>query len=200
MYPELKLSSELNVERGKEEIPVIFHNKTAYSSLVLQFLGDTVGGANLNRNTDVHMSVTGASRERLQGVDLRQAVDRDLHKIQFRNGSKYYVITETVLADSINFRITRTSVANLGGVAKIRQIVTAAPCLTLTDSAGTSLVMRFSHPMRVFYKAQLISPQGLGLEGRDAAADLVPVEDVLDIKGDTSEVKRIGPCGPKKAS
>lgn len=187
-YPELDLG--LATQRLPDEFPTFAVSRTSRASLVLGFLGDVVSGTAVgNRVLNMRMEVSGTSRERLQGVVVDSAVRANLSRLRFDDNSRYYVIREAVVADSVTFVINRAAVDSLGGNAKLQQLASARADLVIRASSAdtTRLVKRFAQPLRVFYKASLISPgRNLG-GGRRDSVSFVEVTTTIDVR---SEARR----------
>lgn len=190
-YPELDLG--LTTQQLPDEFPTFTVSRTSRASLVLAFLGDVFdGGAVSSRVVSMRMEVSGTSRERLQGVVVDSAVRANLPRLRFDANSRYYVIREAVLADSVTFVINRSAVDSLGGSAKLQQLDSARADLVVRASSAdtTRLVKRFSQPLRVFFKASLISPtRNLG-GGRVDSVSFVEMTTPIDVRSEAPRPPR----------
>jgi len=112
------------------------------------------------------VAAAGTRREIASDVQLKPVVDSALKVISWLPRNNYYIITETVLADSVNYVMDRLAVVDLGGASTIGKLVLGKPSLSWqSDGPKYTLAAKFAKPLRVFYKVERLTPEGAALGG-----------------------------------
>jgi hypothetical protein len=165
-----------------EVLPQLSMTDTVSASLVLNFLkllsGSPTIGATTGRTVVLHFSATGARREQSDDLTLRKALAPILSQLDFTNGNRYHLISETIIADSINYTVAQTQVDSLGGKANLESIVGGSIGIRNNGSSGYTLTARLNPAMRIFYKTEEITRDGAGM----ITISSLPVKSVDQIK------------------
>lgn len=156
------LSGLLSLEPQPEAIPRIRVQGAIDLGVLFAWLGGTSRRLSYERLDSAVVEVVGAKRERAFEVDLRPLLDSAHQLIDWTREGQVYLITETVLADSVSFHLG-TSVALAADdstrrdSSKVRGVA-----VRWEPQAGASLALRFEQPHRVFYKVdQLVRRSAL---------------------------------------
>ena len=149
-----------------EQLPQYKMTDTVGASLLLSFLRKLAGspsvGGVVGKTVVLSFTAVGTQRERSNDLDLRQALKPILGQLDFSDGSRYYLISETVLADSIAYTVAQSQVDSLGGSANLQNVAKGNVGIRRNGSSEYTLIARLRPPMRIFYKAEEILPVGSG--------------------------------------
>ena len=159
------LSGMLSLTPRTEVVPTLSLKDRFTARMLGKYLTDSAYLCDSTRDSIV-VSATGTRRERATDVQLEAVIDSALKLIRWREDNTYYIITETILADSLNYVFDSHSVADLGGDARLGALARGNARLSWQrDGVNYSLAARFEKPLRVFYKTERLTPQGAALGG-----------------------------------
>ena len=101
------LSGMLKIIPKEEAVPQLAVSGTFSVAAILSWLGASVGSAELERIDSALVYVGGAKREGTTEVSLRPVVDSAAKLIDWTKPGRVYLITETVLADTVKISLSR---------------------------------------------------------------------------------------------
>jgi len=169
-FDVVDLSSKLPLTNGEETFPFLSSSgrQSFRSNAFLRFLGAVVGikvGVASDNIFSAEYGLFGAQRQKTTDADIDPALRTALMDIDWRGGDTYYVIRETVSADSIEYSTNDSVAGALDGDATFRSIAGDTSHVTWNRSARYQLTLRFGHPERVFYKLDRLVPETFHLGG-----------------------------------
>ena len=161
-HPVADLSGMLNIVPRDEAIPRL----SVQGLLSLNLFFSWFGGENrLSQNQRVDsatIAVIGAKREQAFESNLQRVVDSASHLIDWKKPGKVYLITEAVLADSVQIHLSTSVAVLLGDSLKTDSASSHGILVQWRPQSASDIALRFPKPYRVFYKVQqLVRPEGI---------------------------------------
>ena len=155
------LSEMLRLRPRMEVIPGLYwKGKRGWG--LSKFIGnDSVWSA--EAQDSIVIQTTGTGREIASDVLLGPVVDSAIKLISlgsWRRDNDYYIISETILADSLSYLLDQRVSTKLQGAA-----LHAGAYWSKSAQGRRQLIARFDKPLRVFYKVQRLTPHGAALGG-----------------------------------
>lgn len=127
----------------------------------IAWLGGGERGVEYSESDSAVVSVSGAKREQAYEASLKLVVDSAMQLIDWTKPGRVYLITETILADSVSIDVGSKAAIVLGDTLKSDSAKSHGVSVGWQPGQSTHLALRFAQPMRVFYKAsQLVRRQG----------------------------------------
>lgn len=158
------LSALLHVVPREEAVPRLSVYGSFNAGAYFSWLGVPASSA-FDRVDSAVIAVTGARREQTFEVDLRQLVDSAARIVDWRRPGSVYLITETVLADSVEISLSRSMRIAVGDSIRADSAALHGVAVRWTPHSTTHLALRFQQPHRVFYKVELLRAHvGFGFE------------------------------------
>lgn len=168
--PVADLSGMLLIIPRDEAVPKLTITGNLNIDLFLRWLGSSRAWGQLQTQDSASVSVSGARREQAFEVDLQRVVDSAAKLIDWGKQGRVYVITETVLADSVEFSLGRSTRAAIGDTLKSDSAAANSIAVRWTPQSSTAhLALRFKQPHRIFYKVEQL------VRRRPLEADTVPI-------------------------
>ena len=155
--PVVDLSGLLNVVPRDEAVPRLTVYGAFNAGAYFSWLGVSAVSAELEHLDTAVVEVGGAKREEAFEVDLRRLVDSAAHVIDWRKPGEVYLITETVLADTVDLTLSISIRTAVGNTLKADSARARGVTVRWTPQSRTHLSLRFGRPYRVFYKAEQLS-------------------------------------------
>lgn len=137
--------------------------------------------ATVDRTRSVDAKLTGLKLEIADDGDIDEVVNWFSSYPNKRPKSRYYVVREAYLADSMGLKITKELKAELGGEATFDASVKANPKLTYDPRATYDLTAPFPTRLRVCMKPEELHFVKAGIGG--SVYDTKPVDVRLDVRG-----------------
>lgn len=162
--PIADLSGLLHLQPHEEVVPRVAVYRGFDIGTLFSWLGASSLGSKLERVDSAVVDVGGAEREQAFEVDLRRVVDSAARLIDWSKPGRVYVVTETVLADSVAITLGVSTRLAVGDSLKADSARARGVSVSWTPHAATNLDLKFSRPYRVFYKAEELRPSSR-LEG-----------------------------------
>lgn len=106
----------------------------------------------------VEQRVANSWREQTTDDAVRGCVDSLMAARTWDNVSKYLMVREAILADSVAFVMDRATLLRLGGEEKVGDAASKAG-LRYERSQSSRIVKKFDHRLRIYYKAEQIWPR-----------------------------------------
>lgn len=150
-----------NVATSDEALAKI--SKSWKTSVLLKFLGltEVSGSAGGKKEAILELSFSKGKREQLSENDINTLLGNS--KIDFKEGSKYFVVSETVAFTSIDYKLINYSELDADVKAQIQKLEVEGK-FTHEQNDSTSLVQSFNEPHRVFYKVLEFNDKGTMLK------------------------------------
>lgn len=160
-YPATTLTVPV-VPRGDETYPEIERTGTGDLDAALTFIG-LPDSARATKRVAVTMHARIGPGTRFSTFDT--AVDSALAttRIDWRSGSKYYLIRETIAVASLQFSATQTTSSEGTWAAVIGKLVRLGGKIAGQDSTSVSLDRAFNPIANVFYTAEEVLPPAPGM-------------------------------------
>jgi hypothetical protein len=155
------LSAMLRVVPHEEAIPKVSLSGLLNTSAFLSWLSGEKRGFQYQRIDSATVAVIGAKREQAFEVELDKLLDSARRIIDWKKPGKVYLITETVLADSIQVRLSTSAGVLIGDSLKADSARAHGISVQWKPQRTTEISLRFPKPYRVLYKAQqVLRPEG----------------------------------------
>jgi hypothetical protein len=160
-HPVVDLSGMLNIVPRDEVIPRLSVQGAFSIGAFLTWLGGEKRGAQYQRVDSITVAVTGAKREQAFETSLDKVLDSARHVIDWGRPGKIYLITETVLADSVQIRLSTSTAISVGDSLKTDSARAHGISVQWRPQRAAEISVRFPKPYRVFYKVeQVVRPEG----------------------------------------
>jgi uncharacterized protein YcfL len=161
---ELIYVTQLNpktIVPSDEAIPQV--TKNWKTSILLKFLGlnEISGSISNDKDAALALSFSTGKREQLSETDITNLLQTT--KIDFKTGSKYYVVSETVAFSSIDYKLFNYDKLGVDVKAQIEKLEIQGK-FTHQRNDSTTLVQSFKEPHRVFYKVLEFNDKGTMLK------------------------------------
>jgi hypothetical protein len=156
---------EVTTQKGEEAVGRRRESVNANMGMVARFFG-------LGPKLDVDAEHTetfvfelkGASRQFVEDADLDAVLDPWLKQHELREGSRYFVIRDTVSGNEITYHLDRGQVDKLGGEASLTDAAELEGNLhTSTSKSDYLLQQTFDKPMRIMFLPEELRPLTRGL-------------------------------------
>jgi hypothetical protein len=151
------LSGMLHIVPREEAVPRLSVQGMLNTAAFLSWLSGERRGVQFQRVDSAVVAVSGAKREQAFEVDLARVLDSARKVIDWRKSGKIYLITETVLADSVQIRLSTSIAVSLGDSLKADSARAHGIAVQWRPQAATDISLRFPSPYRVFYKADQVA-------------------------------------------
>lgn len=163
-YDVVDLSGNVKVFGGSEAIPNqsgrrTVAGKTLFSALNMGDVSAAVSGA-----YDITLVIEDATREKTNDVDIDKAIGAALQSIALRRDSRYFVIRETIAARGLSFVLNSSDASEVAVQIK-HNVAQGNANVDVSGKSETTLVAKFDHAMRVFYKPEEIAVNESGATG-----------------------------------
>jgi hypothetical protein len=150
------------------------------ANLFFRWLGGAARGVSGQRIDWATVHLIGAKREQASEIELQRVIDSAARIIDWGRDGKVYLITETVLADSIHI-VLSTSIAFAAEDSVTSDSTSArGDAVRWAPHSSTQLALRFPRPYRVLYNAEQLGRRA-GPE-HDPTARLVRVPIVSPLR------------------
>lgn len=161
---ELVYVTQLNpktIVPSDEAIPQV--TKNWKTGILLKFLGlsEVSGQISNDKDASLALSFSTGKREQLSETDITSLLQNT--KIDFKTGSKYYVVSETVAFSSIDYKLFNYNKLDVDVKAQIEKLELQGK-FTHQRNDSTTLVQSFKEPHRVFYKVLEFNDKGTMLK------------------------------------
>jgi hypothetical protein len=178
-------STKVSIETSPERVPDFAHTgtRTLNVGFFLRFLKI---GIKRDVKFKVDLSLEGAQREITSDSEIFDVISDMIPTVAVVEGSRYYIIRETIKVDSMRYKLSQQTLGDFGGSAAFSDSVSAAG-LVWTDSLDYQIHQKFDDPHRVFFKVEeLVPTDWVGRGGEALAAgdkmvlqfDLEPREEI----------------------
>jgi hypothetical protein len=174
-HPVLDLTGMLRISPMMMEFPTLAMKNTFGLSVIARSLQIDSFGMRDSTQDSIYVAVSGARIERAFDVPLQALVDSARRVMTWLPNNRYFLITETVLADSVRYLLSHTALADLGGQARLAAIARGSSNVAWESDGRLELAIRFQKPLHVFYKVEGLTPRGAALGGAPFAVDRTPV-------------------------
>ncbi len=181
------LSRMLKPTVAMEVFPTIAVRGSLEEGISLRLLGTDSLAARDTTEDSIFVSASGTRRETAYEADLKPVVDSAIKLITWEPRSTYYLITEAVVADSLAYRLSVHALASFGGAAKVASLVTTSGRRTWSWDGRSELATRFPKPLRVFFKAERLTPLGAAFGGGVFKVERKPVLSAITWLTESSE-------------
>ncbi len=125
------------------------------------YLGE--GGLNAKKFASVVVKLGAGRRERSLGKYIDSAIAKERIDFEWRAGSRYYVVVETISVKDIEYSVFDAAGQSAALRGTFNALLSAGIGVESGRLEGRSLVQRFPEWHRVFYLADEISPPALGV-------------------------------------
>lgn len=160
-HPVADLSGMLAIVPHEEAVPRLSVQGAFNVSAFLSWLGGEKRLGQYQRVDSVTVAVIGAKREQAFEANLDKVLDSARHIIDWRRPGKVYLITETVLADSVQIRLSTSTGIVVGDSLKTDSATAHGISVQWRPQRAAEISVRFPKPYRVFYKVeQVVRPEG----------------------------------------
>ncbi len=151
------------------------------AGVFLRFVtANTAARTSLNRQIATEFMLGGARREKITDQQIDLVLQPRLSEITWRPNDRYYVIRETILADSIRVRVDGGAANQLEQDATFRTLIADSVRVNWNRESSYQLVQKFSPAQRVLYKVDRIEPATEGFGGQPVTrVEYVPVSEPL---------------------
>ena len=151
---------------GKERTRTMESKANWSLSTVLKTIGASAtqlpanARAEVSRSREVTIEGTDVTREWIEDTQQpAQKVAKLLSDTEYRSGNKYFLIRETQAVQALTFHGSRKWLANAGVEAEIQKEISGKAEFKIDNNDSYSIVAKFDHPMRVWYKAEKVEPK-----------------------------------------
>lgn len=153
--PIADLSPMVRVTPGEEVIPRIVVSGRVNASALFAWVGHETS-VKYSKGDSAVVEIFGTRREITYEADRNRVVDSAEKIIDWSRPGRVYLITEAILADSVNVHLRRETILGVGD--SIQRDTSRARALRAywSPSRATDLAVRFLRPHRVLYKAEQI--------------------------------------------
>lgn len=154
--PIADLGSMLELSSEPEAVPSLIVSGTVDLNALLSWLDRGNAGGRISRVDSAQVEVFGARRERMYESQSRRLIDSAERLIDWTKPGRIFIITETVSADSVLFRINQSAAAAVGDSLKSENATGRGVSFSWQPRRAASLAVRFPRPYRVFYKTDVL--------------------------------------------
>lgn len=163
-YDVVDLSGNVKIFGGSETIPNQSGRRTVATKAIFSALnmGDVTAARSVAY--DVTLIVEDATREKTTDLDIDKAIAVALQAIALRKDSRYFIIRETISARGLSFVLNSRDASKLAAEIK-HKVAEGKTSTDVSDKSATTLVKKFDHAMRVFYKPEEILVNESGATG-----------------------------------
>lgn len=172
-HPVADLSGLLQIVPQEEAIPRMTVKGMFNTGFFFSWLRGANRSLQYQRVDSASVGVSGAKREQAFEVNLQKVVDSARHVIDWKKSGKVYLITETILADSVQIHLSTSIRVTLGDSLKRDSASTHGIAVHWEPQRAADLSLHFPKPYRVFYKVeQLVRPAGFEQDSLSTLAAL----------------------------
>ena len=156
-YAVADLSGLLKITPREEAIPRLLVYGEFDVGAFFSWLGAPSGSAGFNRIDSAVVEVDGARREQTFDVDLARVEDSARSLLDWRKPGRYFLIRETILADSVVIILSRSVRVATGASFATDSAAKRGVSVSWSPRAATRIGLKFRQPHRVFYKLDLLT-------------------------------------------
>lgn len=149
------LSSLVVVTPRQEAVPTLRVRGAFNLGAFVDWLGHS-RGLGLQRIDSATITVVGGMREQAFESDLRRVVDSAVKLVDWTKSGRVFVITETVLADSVDISLSASRAYAFGDSLSSDSARARGIAVRWMPGSSLSIALGFPAPHRVFYKAEQI--------------------------------------------
>lgn len=142
-------------------------------------LKDLGAGAKVSKTEKIVFEVREPKREYINDIDLHKVVDSFQQEFEYRADSRYFVIRDCRSGTGLTYQITKKKLANIGGEAKVKELLSVGANLSAAGDNMYSLNKDFGERMDIMFQPDEIGPIAAGLGGDQQELGLLPVRGVL---------------------
>jgi hypothetical protein len=194
-FDVLDLSPQLSLATSEETFPELASDgtRTVSSKAFFNFLAAVLPvhvSADRTLNYNFTLALFGVRRQKTTDVQIDSVLFPQLPNVRWRDDNKYYVIRETIIADSIKYSFDNTSLTALNADANFKTLVGDSTQIKWRSHESYQLAQQFPHAQRVYYKVDQIRSKTGGYGGAPVlAVEHLPVKSELGYV-DSSGVRR----------
>ncbi len=152
---------EIPSERGKEAAVRITKNSETGLGLLVKFLEIALQGKlNATKGEEIEFKLNNPEREATSDVDVQHILPQ-LSDVEFLADSQYYIIRECRWATGMKYQLSKKSILDIGGKAKINASIKGKGKVRRKNNTTFEIPHKFPEKMRVMFLPAEIKPSSM---------------------------------------